>query len=101
MSTRPRNGRPYVRSDRRQGDLRIAAKQAVPIAIAAAEMTAAEREFGAIVKLIIAAAMIGTIRPRGEIFVSAVIAKAQRQLPRILPIGDRRGVRRFVRSRAN
>ena len=49
-------------------------------------MTAAERGRRAIEELIVAAAMIGTKGPRGEIFVSAVIAKARRQLPRILPI---------------
>src|SRR5262249_9394975 len=37
-------------------------------------------------ELIVAAAMIGTIRTRRENFISAVIAKARRQLPRILPI---------------
>ncbi len=49
-------------------------------------MTAAERDFRAVIKLIIAAAMIGTIRTRGEIFIGAVIPKPRRQLPRILPI---------------
>src|SRR6516165_8955756 len=59
---------------------------AAPVAIAAAEATAAERSVGAIEELIIAAAMIGTIRTRRETFVGAVIAKARWQLPGILPI---------------
>src|SRR3974377_506328 len=64
----------------------MTAQQAIPVAITAAEMTTAERDFRAVIKLIIASAMIGTERPRGEIFVPAVIAKARRQLPWILPI---------------
>src|SRR5215469_15537357 len=55
-------------------------------------MAAAERDFRAVIKLIIAAAMIGTKKPRGETFVSAVIAEAWRQLPGILPIGADDGV---------
>ena len=66
--------------------LRMAAQQAAPVAIAAAEMAAAERGLRAVIELIVAAAMIGAKRPRREIFVSAMIAKARRQLPRILPI---------------
>jgi DNA-binding NarL/FixJ family response regulator len=52
-------------------------------------MAAAERRLRAVIELIVAAAMIGTKRPRGEIFETTVIAKARRQLPRILPIDPR------------
>ena len=61
-------------------------QQTVPVTVAAAEMAATERGFRAVIELIIAAAMIGAKRARGEIFVSAMIAKARRQLPGILPI---------------
>ena len=65
----------------------MAAQQAVPVAVAAAEMTAAERGFRAVIKLIVAAAMIGAIWTRGKVFVPAMIAKTRRQLLRILLIG--------------
>ena len=64
----------------------MATQQTARVTITATDMTAAERGFRAIQELIVAAAMIGTIRTRREIFISAVIAKARRQLPRILPI---------------
>jgi hypothetical protein len=66
--------------------LPMATQQTARVTITATDMTAAERGFRAIQELIVAAAMIGTIRPRRENFISAVIAKARRQLPRILPI---------------
>ena len=64
----------------------MATQQTAWVTITATDMTAAERGFRAIQELIVAAAMIGTKRPGGEAFVSTVIAKARRQLPRILPI---------------
>ena len=64
----------------------MATQQTARVTITATNMTAAERGFRAIEELIVAAAMIGTIRTRRENFISAVIAKARRQLPRILPI---------------
>ena len=64
----------------------MAAQQTARVAKTAADMTAAERDFRAVIEFVVAAAMIGTERPRGEIFVPAVIAKARRQLPWILPI---------------
>src|SRR5260370_28578268 len=74
------------------GLLRMTAQQAAPIAVAAAEMTAAERSFRAVIKLIVAAAMIGAIWTRGKVFVPAMIAKTRRQLLRILPIGAHNNV---------
>ena len=64
----------------------MAAQQTARVAITAAEMTAAKRDFRAVIKFVIAAAMIGTIWTRGEVFVATMIAKARWQLPRILPI---------------
>src|SRR5262249_11780822 len=61
-------------------------QQPGPVAIAAAEMATAEGALGEVIELIVVAAMIGTKWSRCKIFVSAVIAKARRQLPRILPI---------------
>src|SRR5215472_8703281 len=55
-------------------------------------MAAAERGFRAVIDLIVAAAMIGTKRSRGEAFVNAVISQARRQLPGILPIDTNGGV---------
>ena len=69
-----------------QHPLRMAAQQAAPVAIAAAEMAAAERGLRAVIELILAAAMVGTVRPSGEIFVAAMVAKARWQLPQILPV---------------
>ena len=64
----------------------MAAQQTARVAKTAADMTAAERDFRAVIEFVVAAAMIGTERPRGEVFIAAVIAKARRQLPWILPI---------------
>ena len=64
----------------------MATQQTARVTITATDMTAAERGFRAIQELIVAAAMIGTIRTRRENLKSAVIAKLRRQLPRILPI---------------
>jgi hypothetical protein len=66
--------------------LPMATQQTARVTITATDMTAAERGFRAIQELIVAAAMIGTIRTRRENLKSAVIAKLRRQLPRILPI---------------
>src|SRR6516164_2676871 len=65
----------------------MATQQTARVAKTVADMTAAERDFRAVIEFIVAATMIGTERPRGEVFIAAVIAKARRQLPRILPIG--------------
>src|SRR6516225_11674461 len=64
----------------------MATQQTARVAKTAADMTAAERDFRAVIEFIVAAAMIGTERPLGEVVIAGVIAKARRQLPWILPI---------------
>jgi hypothetical protein len=70
----------------RERALRMAAQDAVPIAIATAEMTAAERNFRAVIKLIIDAAMVRAIGAAGKVLVGAMITESRRQLRRVLPI---------------
>ena len=53
----------------------MAAQDAAPIAIAMAEMTAAERNFRTVVKLIIDSAMVRAIGPAGEVLIGAMIAE--------------------------
>src|SRR5580692_8752933 len=65
----------------------MAAQHAVPIAIAVAEMAAAERRRRAEIELIVDAAMVRAIRPVGEVLERAVVAEHRRQLLRCLPIG--------------
>jgi hypothetical protein len=64
----------------------MAAQNAAPIAIAMAEMTAAERNFRAVVKLIIDATMVRAIGAGGKVLVGAMITESRRQLRRVLPI---------------
>jgi hypothetical protein len=70
---------------------RMTAQYAIPIAIAVAEMAAAERRRRTVIKLIVDAAMIRAIGPAGEILERAMIAKARRQLLRALPIDEKDG----------
>src|SRR5580704_7664869 len=64
----------------------MTAQYAVPVAIAVAEVTAAEGRFRAIVKLIVDAAMVRAIGPAGEILQRAVVTEPWRQLLRPLPV---------------
>src|SRR5580698_4899894 len=64
----------------------MAAQHAVPVAIAVAEMTAAEGRRRAEIKLIVDAAMVRAIGPAGEILERAVVAELRRQLLRRLPV---------------
>ena len=59
---------------------RVAAQHAVPVAIAVAEMAAAEGCRRAEIKLIIDAAMVRAIGPAGEILERAMVAVPRRQL---------------------
>src|SRR5580704_17795664 len=65
---------------------RMAAQQAVEIAIAMAEMAAPERAFRAVVELIIDAAMVRAVRTPGKVLEAAMIAKPRRQEIRSLPV---------------
>src|SRR5580704_16063035 len=65
---------------------RMSAQHAIPVAIAMAEMAAAEGRFRAIIKLIVDAAMVRAIRPAGEILERAVVAEPRRQLLGRLPV---------------
>src|SRR5580704_18566681 len=65
---------------------RVAAQHAVPVAIAVAEMAAAEGRFRAVIKLIVDAAMVRAIGPAGEILQRAMVTKPRRQLLRRLPV---------------
>src|SRR6516165_3286207 len=58
--------------------LPMATQQTAQVTITATDMTAAERGFRAIQELIVAAAMIGTIRTRRENLKSAVTATPER-----------------------
>src|ERR1700733_3782321 len=64
----------------------MAAQLAAEIAIAVAEMAAAERAFRAVIELIISAAMVRAIRTPGEILDRAMVPKSRRQKARFLPI---------------
>ena len=68
------------------GASRMAAQHAIPVAIAMAEMAAAERRFRAVIKLIVDAAVVRAVGPAGEILQRAVVAKPRRQLLRGLPV---------------
>src|SRR5580692_5995828 len=65
---------------------RVAAQHAVPIAIAVAEVAAAEGRFRAVIKLIVDAAMIRAIGPAGEILRRAMVTEPRRQLLGRLPV---------------
>src|SRR6202030_4817508 len=65
---------------------RMAAQHAVPIAIAVAEVAAAEGRFRAVIKLIVDAAMVRAIGPAGEILRRAMVAEPRRQLRGRLPV---------------
>src|SRR4029077_14457968 len=64
----------------------MAAQHAGPVAIAVAEMAAAEGRFRAVIKLIVDAAMVRAIWPAGEILQRAMIAEPRRQLLGRLPV---------------
>ena len=76
---------------------RTAAQQTAEVAVAAAQATAAERRHRAERELIIAAAMVRTIRPAGKILETAMIAESRRQLLRILPVDPNGGTMRRQR----
>src|SRR5580700_9207311 len=65
---------------------RVAAQHAVPVAIAVAEVAAAEGRFRAVVKLIVDTAMVRAIGPAGEILQCAMVTEPRRQLLRPLPV---------------
>src|SRR5580700_4156385 len=65
---------------------RVAAQHAVPVAIAVAEVAAAEGCFRAEIKLIVDAAMVRAIGPAGEILERAMVAVPRRQLLGRLPV---------------
>jgi hypothetical protein len=64
----------------------MAAQDAAPIAVATAEMTAGERNFRAVVKLIIDAAMVRGVGAASKVLVGAMITESPPQLRRELPI---------------
>ena len=68
--------------------LRTAAQNAVEVAVAAAEVTAAERAFRAIEELIPFPAVIRAIGSAGEKFSAAMVAKPPGERVRILPVGE-------------
>src|SRR6202030_1268082 len=65
---------------------RVAAQHAIPVAIAVAEVAAAEGRFRAVIKLMIDAAMVRAIGPAGEILRRAMVTEPRRQLLGRLPV---------------
>ncbi len=65
---------------------RMAAQQTAEIAVAVAEMAAAEGRFGAVIELIIDAAMVRAIGTPGKVLNGAMIAEPRQQEARFLPV---------------
>src|SRR5579883_469499 len=75
----------------------MTAQKAVPVAIAVADMTAAEGFRRAVIELEIGAAMVGAIDAAAQAIHAAMVAVARRQLLGSLPVGaEKRGRQRRI-----